>query len=779
MSAVATEGHRSRIELSIEGMTCASCVRRVERALAGVDGVAAARVNLATEAAEVDPSGGAAVDVEALLESVEAAGYTATPIAAGSDPAEEAAARQARRVADLERRRTKLAVGAAASAAVLVLAYGFGADTWSRYLQLVSTLVVFTWVGAGFHAGALRSLQHRSANMDTLVSLGASVAFFYSVVVTVALPGKPTYFDVAAVIVTLISVGKYLEILTRARAGAALDSLASLSPRHAHLLARAGTESPPGTESEEVPVGRLRRGDRVLVRPGEAFPADGIVVNGASVVDESMVTGESIPVHKATGDEVTGATVNGLSPLEVRVTRVGERSTLGLIMRLVERAQLEKSRTQRLADQVSSVFVPLILAIAGATLIGWFGTGHSLSTSIIPAVAVLVVACPCALGLATPVAVMVGSGRGAELGLVVSGGEVLERIRTVGTVVIDKTGTLTVGRAEVVEMVRLGDTDETQGTTALFMAGSVEAASEHPLARAIQAATAGHGAAPATGDGVVSRIEVTAGAGVAGTVDGHRVEVGSIEWMSDRATRRTSVRDGTGSFNPSSAEVVDAIRRLASQALTTVVVAVDGKARLLLGIRDPLRPDARGGVARLHAEGLRVVLATGDRPEVAEAVGAESGVDEVHAGMRPEDKAALVEEIRARRGPVAMVGDGINDAPALAAADIGIAVGSGTGVAMATAGMTLVHGDIGAVADAIALAKATRRIIWQNLGWAFAYNTVLVPLAAFGVLPPMFAALAMATSSFSVVANALRLRRFRPGTSRAGTGTPPLAPSAV
>lgn len=755
MTQSTTELERRTVELPIEGMTCASCVMRVERALSSVEGVGAARVNLATESAAVDLA--SPVEVEVLLRAVEAAGYRASPAVEVADPAEEVAARRSRRAAELRGRRAKLAVGALASAAVLVLAYGFGGASWSPYAQLALTIPVFAWVGAVFHRGALTALRHRSANMDTLVSLGSSVAFFYSLIAMFALPERPTYFDVAAVIVTLISVGKYLEILSRGRAGEAIESLATLAPRRAHLLARAGALAGPGKQSVDVAVETLRPGDVVLVRPGEVLPADGVVLGGSSALDESMLSGESLPVTKSSGDSVTGGTVNGVAPLRVRVVRAGADSTLAQIMALVERAQLEKSRAQRLADRVSSVFVPVILSIATLTFVGWILSGHSLAEGLVPAVAVLVVACPCALGLATPVAVMVGSGRGAELGLLVSGGEVLERIRGLGVVVVDKTGTLTQGHPEVIDVVELDSEGSggDPGPPALALAAAAEGASEHPLARAVQQAATQREANAATLS--VSDLDVTPGAGVTALVDGHQVRIGSLDWVLEHQDRLVAARarwDG---------------QKLADRGLSPVAVAVGGRLKLLLGIRDPLRPDAPAGVARLRSEGLRVVLATGDRPEVAEQVGTETGVDEVHAALRPEQKATLVQQLRSRFGPVAMVGDGINDAPALAVADVGLAVGTGTGIAMAAADITLVHGEIGAVADAIALSRATRRIIWQNLGWAFAYNLVLVPLAALGVLPPMLAALAMATSSVSVVMNALRLRRFaRPDLRRAG-----------
>ena len=745
------ESQKMSLTLEVSGMTCASCVRRVERALGNVEGVAEARVNLATESAQVELS--APVDTAALVRAVETAGYSAAPAAPTSDPAEEVAQRRARRSADLSRRRVKLGVGALLTAAVLTLAYGVPGPSWSAYWQLALTAPVFAWVGWGFHRGALTNLRHGAVNMDTLVSLGSAVAFFYSVAATFALRGQATYFDVAAVIITLISVGKYLEVLTRGRAGEAIEALAGLAPRTAHLLARAGAVAGSGSASVDVAASSLRPGDMVMVRPGETMPADGMVTEGSAAVDESMVTGESVPALKVPGDEVIGGTVNGLAALHVRVTRTGAESTLAQITALVERAQMEKSKAQRLADRVSSVFVPVILLAATATFIGWLTSGHTLIGALIPAVAVLVVACPCALGLATPVAVMVGTGRGAELGLLVSGGQALERVRALRTVVVDKTGTLTAGHPQVVDVVALDGTD---GSEALALAAAAEATSEHPLARAIQEA------ATAAGIPVPHRTvdaEASPGEGLTAHIAGRRVAVGSVEWLAAGPGAAAGEEPTPVTPGVRAAEATRAAQQLAERGRTTVGVAVDGELRLVVGITDPLRPNAVAGVDRLHAQGLRVVIATGDRPEVARLVGADVGADEVHAGLRPDDKAGLVRQLQ-EHGAVAMVGDGINDAPALATADVGIAVASGTGVAMATADITLVHGDIGAVGDAISLARATRRIIWQNLGWAFGYNVVLVPLAAAGILPPMYAALAMAASSVSVVTNALRLRRF-------------------
>jgi Cu+-exporting ATPase len=732
----AGSGAESHLTLEISGMTCASCVRRVERALAGVPGVTAATVNLAAESADVTlgrPAGAAS-----LIAAVVDAGYqAAVPAVVRAD---DVARRRAAQAAELRRRRVQLAAGAVLSAAVLVVAYGFASAAWAGWAQLALTLPVYAWVGALFHRGALEAARHRTTNMDTLVSLGTTVAFGYSAIATIALPGRPTYYDVATLIITLIAVGKYLELAGRARAGAAIEALAELQPRTAHLLARAasGQRGDPAA-AIDVPAEALRAGDIVLVRPGEAIPADGELADGAGTVDESMLTGEPLPAGKRPGDELTAGTVNGPAALVLRVARTGAETVLGQIMALVDAAQKEKSKSQRLADRISAVFVPVILAMAAATLAGWLLAGAGVVTALITAVAVLVVACPCALGLATPVAVMAGTGRGAQLGLLIRGGESLERIHGLTTVVLDKTGTLTVGHPAVVSIAAL---DVSDGGEALALAAGAEAASEHPLARAVMAAAEDRGTVPASVDGV----EAMAGRGVTAAAGARRVQVGSLRWLTE-----------TG-VDTSAADVVAA--ELAEAAQTPVAVAVDGRLRLLLGIADALRPDGPQGVARLRGLGLEPVLATGDTLEAATAAARAAGIGTVHAGLLPQDKSALIAQLRRERGPVAMVGDGINDAPALAAADIGIAVATGTGAAMAAADITLVHGGIGAVADAVLLARATRRIIRQNLGWAFGYNLILVPLAATGILPPILAAVAMATSSVTVVGNALRLRRF-------------------
>jgi Cu+-exporting ATPase len=733
----------AHLQLAISGMTCASCVRRVERALTAVDGIGSASVNLTTEMAEVVLT--APVDGARLVAAVDGAGYVAEPLSARRTPREEAEERRTRRRALVSSRARRIAMGAVLSVAVLVLSYGFGSAPWSPYVQLALALPVWLWVGAIFHRGALKTALHLTANMDTLVSLGSSVAFVYSTVAVFALPGRSLYFDVAALIVSLISIGKLLELIARGRAGDAIEALAELQPRTAHLLARAASADHwRETQAVDVPAETLRVGDVLQVRPGERIPTDGSVVDGVGSVDESMLTGESLPVAKRPGDDIVGATINSTVPIVVRVTKVGAETVLAQILALVERAQTEKAPAQRLADRVSAVFVPAILLAAVATFAGWMLSGHGFVAAMVPAVAVLVVACPCALGLATPVAVMVGTGRGAELGLLIRGGEALERIRSLRAVVFDKTGTLTVGAPAVVDVKPVGGAETRR---ALLLAAAVEQMSEHPLARAVVEAARSTGSVPQA-----QGVEAVPGGGVRGRVEGLAVAVGSLRWLAE-----------TGIETGPAAGPADAA---AARAWSPFGVAIDGRIEAVVAVADPLRPDSARGVQALRALGLHVVLATGDIPATATAVAAEAGIDDVRAELQPADKEAVIREIRIAHGPVAMVGDGVNDAPALALADVGIAMASGTGVAMAAADITVVHGDIEAVSRAIALSRATLRTIRQNLGWAFGYNLVLVPLAAVGVLPPIGAAMAMAFSSVSVVLNALRLRRIAASSSR-------------
>ncbi|MHB1988163.1 MAG: heavy metal translocating P-type ATPase [Acidimicrobiales bacterium] len=748
MTTLAPEGEL-RLELSVQGMTCGSCVGRVERAVAKVPGVKSVAVNLATERAEV--SSDSSLDLALLVDAVARAGYRAEPVRSSHESTGTTAERRRQASIDMHARVVKLVSSCVLSAGVLVAAYGFGAASWSPYVQLALAAPVWAWVGWVFHRGALRAARHASANMDTLVSLGSTVAFLYSLVVTFAAPSRPTYFDVASLIVTLIGFGKFLETVARGRASEAIEALAGLQPRVAHLLSSLQDDDP-----EDVDVADVVTGDLLLVLPGERVPTDAVVRLGTGSVDESLMTGESMPVRKVAGDQVVGGTVNGPSPLRVLVARTGSATVLSQIRALVEQAQSDKPPVQQIADRVSAVFVPVVLTVALVSFCGWLLAGRSPVAAMTIAVAVLVVACPCALGLATPVAVMVSSGRGAQLGLLIRGGDALERIHGLHSVVLDKTGTLTLGAPGVIAIEAVGGADE---CTSLQLAAAVERESEHPLARAIVRAaqgTRGRGGLNATA------VEADPGRGISGRVDGRTVVVGSPTWLEDCGVDLT--------------EAAGSIDRLARGGLGIIVTAVDNTAQLVIGVADALRPQAARGVASLQALGLKVVLASGDRPEVTASVAAEVGIGEWHAQLQPAAKADLVRQLRAD-GPVAMVGDGVNDAPALAAADVGIAMGTGSGVAMSTAAITLVHGEVAAVADAIALSRATLRIIRQNLGWAFGYNIVLVPLAISGVLPPVLAAAAMATSSVSVVANALRLRGFRSSSASSvplGTGRPTL-----
>ncbi len=732
------------VDLVIEGMTCASCVRRVENALTKVPGVKSATVNLATETAEVELD--QSVDTNLLIGAVSAAGYDAE-VAGASQTLEEASfARQAKRKAELATRRTKLIVGAVLSIGVLVIGYGFSGKVWSDPAQLVLTTPVYLWVGWIFHRTTLKTARHGAVNMDTLVSLGSSVAYAYSFAATLFFSDKPVYFDVASLIITLISLGKYFELTARSHAGESLEALMTLRPAKAHLLAR-GNSVVEGdrTNATDVPADALRVGDLVLVRPGEAVPTDGEVFEGSPSIDESLVTGESMPVAKNPGDALVGGSINSLTPLVMRVTKTGDETILAQIVAAVQKAQLEKSKVQRLADSVSAVFVPVIIAISAVTFAGWILSGHDFLASLIPAVAVLVVACPCALGLATPVATLVGTTKGAQRGILLSGGDSLEVAKYIKAIVMDKTGTLTLGQPRVVQQIVLNGFDLDQ---VLPIAATLEAGSEHPLARAIVKA-----GSPYLVDNKPIDLEehlVEPGMGVYGRASNgskHEYLIGSLPYLQSRGVY----------VGISGDRLVEEL----NERNSLVALAIDGQMGLLLGIADPVRPDAKAGIGRLQALGLKVILASGDRAEVAKSVASELGMDEVYFELTPQDKADLVAVMKERYGVVAMVGDGINDAPALARADVGIAIGSGTAIAMSVADMTIVHGDVSAIADAIALSRATRRIIWQNLGWAFGYNLLLVPLAVFGQVPPVFAALAMATSSVSVVANSLRLRSFK------------------
>ncbi len=722
-------------ELAVTGMTCASCVARVERRLKRLPGVSEASVNLATERAAVvyDP---ASTSVADLIGAVEGAGYGAAPVRR-EEPADAIDAAEALQT-DLHRRRVTLLAGAVLSALVLALAMIPALMDWPSprshgWILAVLTLPIWLGVGWSFHRGALVNLRHGAANMDTLVSLGSSVAFLYSLVATIASPGQAVYFDTAALIVTLIYAGKYLEAAAKRRAVEAITALASLLPRIVHVV-RNGSE-------RDLPTEQVVVGDLLVVRPGEAIPVDGVVQDGVSTVDEAMLTGESLPVEKGAGDPATGGTLNGAGLLTLRATRVGRDTALAGIIRLVEQAQGSKAPVQRLADSISAVFVPVVLVLAALTFAGWLLSGHAASAAMVAAVAVLVVACPCALGLATPTAIMVGSGRGARLGILIKGGESLERIGRLTDVVLDKTGTITTGKPTVTDIVPLeGWTPD----TLLTLAGGLEKVSEHPLGQAVARAAAERGLTTAA---LPSAFRATAGGGVEGMVSGRAVLVGS---------RRLLIERGVAL-----GEVEATLTRLEGEGKTALPIVVDGAVAGVVAVADALKDGAAEAVQALRTLRLEPTLLTGDNRRTAESVARQVGITRVLAEVRPAEKDAEVARLQGEGRRVAMVGDGVNDAPALARADVGVAMGSGTDVAMAAADLTLVGGDLRALPRAFALSRAVMRVIKQNLFWAFAYNVVLIPAAACGVLDPIWAAAAMALSSVTVVSNSLRLNRVR------------------
>ncbi|WP_410642138.1 heavy metal translocating P-type ATPase [Amycolatopsis sp. lyj-346] len=688
----------ARVELAIGGMTCASCAARVERKLNKVDGVTAT-VNYATEKAQVSYPGRLSVDD--LKAVVEAAGYSAH-LPEPETPEEEPP-------------RTRLLVSAGLTVPLIVLAmvpaWQFAGWAWAA-LALAAPVV--TWGAWPFHRAAAVNLRHATATMDTLISLGVVASVVWSLYALVFGGGHHhLYFEVAAAITTFILAGRYFETRSKRRAGAALRALMDLGAKDVTVL-RDG-------EEHLIPTQDLQVGAVFVVRPGEKIATDGVVVEGGSAVDASMLTGESVPVEAGPGDAVTGGTVNIGGRLLVRATRVGADTRLAQMARLVEAAQNGKAEVQRLADRVSAVFVPAVVFAALATLVGWLATGGSAAQAFTAAVAVLIIACPCALGLATPTALLVGTGRGAQLGILIKGPEVLESTRRVDTVVLDKTGTVTTGRMALVE----GDGE------VLRLAGAVEAASEHPVARAIaDAARERFGALPA-----VTEFRSTAGLGVTGVVEGREVTVGRAAFVGG--------------------DLVEA------EGATAVGVAWDGEVRGRLVVADTIKPTSARAVAQLRELGLTPVLLTGDNAGAARAIAAEAGIGEVVAEVLPEEKVAVVKRLQAEGRVVAMVGDGVNDAAALAQADLGLAMGTGTDAAIEASDLTLVRGDLRVAADAIRLARRTLATIKGNLFWAFAYNVAALPLAALGLLDPMIAGAAMACSSAFVVSNSLRLRRFR------------------
>jgi Cu+-exporting ATPase len=753
------------LQLELTGMTCASCANRIERSLNKVEGIRAT-VNYATEKATVravegGPLDGTPLDVDALIAAVEKAGYGAAVVAppsAAPTPADGSATDAAPQPADeLAPLRQRLVISAALTLPVLVLSMipALQFTNW-QWLALTLASPVAVWGAWPFHRAALRGARHLTATMDTLISVGVSAAYLWSLyalffgeagmpgmTMTLQLLGRPEegaheiYLEVAAAVTVFILLGRYLEARAKRSSREALDALLTLAAKDAAVL-RDGVEV-------RVPVSALQPNDRFVVRPGETIATDGVVVEGVSSVDASLLTGESVPFDVELDSRVVGGSINVSGRIVVEASRVGADTELARMARLVEEAQTGKAEVQRLADRVSGVFVPIVFVLSLLTLVGWLLIDGSIELAFTAAVATLIIACPCALGLATPTALLVGTGRGSQLGILIRGPQVLESTRRIDTIVLDKTGTVTTGQLAVTAVEAVGSVD---GGRMLALAAAAEDGSEHPLARAIvdHARATGSATLPA-----VEEFRAHAGAGVTAVVEGHALAIGRASWLRDEWAI-----DVVGT---PAAELVD---RHEAEGGTAVVVAIDGAVAGVVVLADTLKPSSAEAVARFRALGLDPVLLTGDNEGAAAAVAKQLGIDEVYAAVTPAGKLEVIRELQAAGHVVAMVGDGVNDAAALAAADLGIAMGGGTDAAMAASDLTVVSGDLLVVADAIRLARRTLRTIIGNLFWAFGYNVAAIPVAMLGLLNPLLAGLAMAFSSVFVVTNSLRLRSFRP-----------------
>ena len=745
-------------ELAIGGMTCASCAARIEKKLNKLDRVTAA-VNFATETARVTFP--VTVSPEDLISLVEQAGYTA----ALAGPRQDEPAIQDGTAAEAAALRQRLLVSVALAVPVVVLAMvpALQFRNW-QWASLALASPVAVWGAWPFHRAALVNARHGAATMDTLISIGVAAAYLWSLYAlffgSAGRPGErmgftwlavtgagemgggadATYLEVAAGVTALVLLGRYIEARAKRRSGAALRALLSLGAKDVAVL-RDGREV-------RVAVGQLTAGEEFVVRPGEKIAADGIVVSGSSAVDTSMLTGEPVPAEVGPGDAVTGGCVNAGGRLVVRATAVGAATQLAQMGRLVAEAQAGKAPVQRLADRISAVFVPVVIGVAIVTLAAWLAAGQSAGAAFTAAVAVLIIACPCAMGLATPTAILVGTGRGAQLGIVIRGPEVLESTRAIDTIVLDKTGTVTSGRMSLAGLAAASGTDPGE---LLRLAGTAEEASEHPVAAAIAA-----GARDRLGGDLPGVTEFSShqGLGVTGTVDGHAVVVGRLAWLESEWSLAVP------------AELAGPVAEAEAAGQTVVLAGWDGQVRGLLTVADTGKPTSAEAVRRLRGLGLRPVLLTGDNERAASAVAAQVGIGEVVAGVLPAGKVDAIRRLQEEGRVVAMVGDGVNDAAALAQADLGLAMGTGTDAAIEASGLTLVRGDLLAVPDAIALSRRTLRIIKGNLFWAFGYNVAAIPLAALGYLSPLIAAAAMAFSSVFVVTNSLRLRRFEPAGGR-------------